>query len=472
MKLCFVCFAPFHCRMWSHSKRIVIDKHASYLSPVIDAPNIAKQNTAIYLLENNRHSLGPSAPPSHPPAGEVPNCRVNSRLHTRSPVGAANMPVNAWEHGIDHFTPDTSPSPSEQWASTPRSDLSQRSQSHSSATERRRGSMGPDLGSRRNGTVNILGTDSARESRRSSYSSFASSHQHVQPSAYEYRQGPLESPVINVTYDTANAVRDDSTLLGRWQCCECRRGHGVYRFEQGQHLISILACLCPHRSCKNCTFQGRIRRFAPIYDVEGSAMMPVAGYHGQGMYKGIVCRCCGLSWQAEKDEAPKRRKSFRQRLSILPKKVNPMSTLRHARSMVHLGIPQDSQSDDRRSGTALSISRSFMNLRSVSGSQAKETKPQTEPQAPGVQVRFYGIECTCGHATDERDICFVFLDLPKVKRVDAGRDQTGREVVQSPEPPYLPKLRAKGYGTPTLHLKGGAHPNPLMSNAVPDSEQL
>ena len=382
------------------------------------------------------------------------------------------MPVNIWERSIDPDTPATSPSPSEQWASTPRSDLSPRSQSFSSDAGRQRGSVGPDFTSRRNGTVNILGIESAGQSRRSSYSSFSSTHQHVQTSAYEHRTVPLDSPAINVTYDTTNMFRDDSTLLGRWQCCECRRGHGVYRFEQGQHLISILACLCPHRSCKNCTFQGRIKCFAPIYDVEGSALMPVAGDHGQGMYKGIVCRCCGLSWQAEKVEVTKRRKSFRQRLSILPKKVNPMPTLRHARSMIHLGLPQDPHSDDRRPGTALSISRSFMNLRSVSDSQAKAMEPSSEPQAPGVQVRFYGIECTCGHVTDERDICFVFLDLPKVKRGDTGRTQMGHEVLSPPEPRYLPELRGRGYGTPILHLKGGAHPNPLMSNAVLGPQQL
>jgi hypothetical protein len=140
-----------------------------------------------------------------------------------------------------------------------------------------------------------------------------------------------------------------------------------------------------------------------------------------------------------------------------------MPTLRHARSMIHLGVPHDPQSDDRRPGTSLSTSRSFMNLRSVSDTQAREPKPKQ--QAPGVEVRFYGVECTCGHVTDERDICFVFFDLPKVK-CDVGRNQPGDVVVDSPEPPYLPKLRSKGYGTPTLHLKGGAHPNPLMSNTV------
>lgn len=310
-----------------------------------------------------------------------------------------------------------------------------------------------------------LGIDSAEQSCRSSYSSFSSTHHHAQHSVHGSRPDLLDSPFLNVAHVSSDTVRADSTLLGRWQCCECRRGHGVYRFEEGQHLISILACVCPHRSCKNCTFQGRIKCFAPIYDFEGSALMPVAGGQGEEMYKGIVCRLCGLSWQAQEASVPKRRITFRQRLSILPKKVNRMLTLRHARSMIHLGVPHDPQSDDHRPDTVLPVSRSFMNLRSLSESQEKE--PRLVKQAPGIQVRFYGIECTCGHITDERDICFVFLDLTNYKSDGTSRTQTGPEVMQSPEPPYLPILREMGHGTPNLHLKGGAHPNPLMSNPVP-----
>lgn len=437
----------------------------TYRRRVIDTQRRRTEDIARRTSGNDDHSLSLLAPAF----SQVTYLYERSRrLHARSLVCKPNMLVNIWELSIDPETPETSPSPSEQWTSTPRSDLSPRSQSCSSAAGRRRGSVGPGFATRRNGTTNMLGTSSGGQSRRSSHSSFSSIRQHVQQSAYDTHSGPLGSPVINVAYDTTNTVRDDSTLLGRWQCCECRRGHGVYRFEQGQHLMSTLACLCPHRSCKNCTFQGRIKCFAPIYDVEGSALMPVAGDHGQGVYKGIVCRCCGLSWQAEKVEVPKRRKSFRQRLSILPKKVNPMPTLRHARSMIHLGLPQDPHPDDRRPGTALSISRSFMNLGSVSDSQAKVSEPPFAPQAPGVQVRFYGIECTCGHATDERDICFVFLDWPKVNKAVGGRSKTWLEGVRSPKPAYLPELRTKGYGTPTLHLKGGAHPNPLMSNPAPE----
>lgn len=184
------------------------------------------------------------------------------------------------------------------------------------------------------------------------------------------------------------------------------------------------------------------------------------------MHMGIVCRACGLSWQAEKIEAPKRHRSLRQRLSILPKKVNPMPTLRHARSMIHLGLPCDPQPGDLRPGTSITRSRSFLNLRSVPDSQAKEAKPAPEEQAQGVQVRFYGIECTCGHVTDECSICFVFFDLAKVGSSASRTSQRRYKAVESSDPPYLPKLRVKGYGTPILHLKGGAHPNPLMSNPV------
>ncbi|KAF1929529.1 uncharacterized protein M421DRAFT_419319 [Didymella exigua CBS 183.55] len=369
---------------------------------------------------------------------------------------------NVWERSIDPDTPTTPLSSSEHYTSTPASELSlsrRRSESLSSATGRRRGSFGTEFVSRRHGTIDILGVGSTRGSRRSSYSSVAATYQSTPPTTNERDPSPPHSPVVHVTNST---VRDDSRLLGRWQCCECRRGHGVHRFEQGQQLINALNCLCPHRSCSNCTFQGRIKRFAPIYDVGGSALMPIAGDGDQILHMGIVCRYCGLSWQAQKSEAPRRRKSFRQRLSMLPKKINPMPTLRHARSMIHLGLPRDPHSDDARPGTSLSTSRSFLNLRSASDAQRRESKPERQTQA--IQVRFYGIECTCGSVTDERDICFVFLALPKARSNTGKREDTGCKVIHATEPPYLLELRVKGYGTPTLHLKGGSHPNPLMSN--------
>jgi hypothetical protein len=226
--------------------------------------------------------------------------------------GSRHQQQSPWQRPIDLDTPNTSPGSSQQCLSMPEMDLSsnqQHSRRPSSTTENQTCSIEPDLTSRRNGMTNFPGLDSAQSSRRSSYSSVTAIN--VQQITNDSRSRPLDKPMIHIAHDTASRSNDDARLLGRWQCCECRRDHGVYRFEHGQHLISILSCLCPHRSCTSCTLQGRIKRFAPIYDVEGSAVMPVAGDDGQGLYKGIVCRGCGLSWQAEKVEVPKRHKSFR-----------------------------------------------------------------------------------------------------------------------------------------------------------------
>lgn len=131
--------------------------------------------------------------------------------------------------------------------------------------------------------------------------------------------------------------------------------------------------------------------------------------------------------------------------------------------MIHLGFTRDSHPEESRPGTAMSTSRSIFNLRSVSDSQAKGVK--AEDQAPGAEVRFYGIECTCGSTTNSSSICFQIIDTLDVDRI-LPKEQTGVEAAEVAQPHLRPELRAKGYGTPTLHLKGGSHPNPLLSNPV------
>ncbi|KAF2630873.1 hypothetical protein BU25DRAFT_446449 [Macroventuria anomochaeta] len=254
------------------------------------------------------------------------------------------------------------------------------------------------------------------------------------------------------------------TPIGKWRCCECQRGHDIYRFDATEHLISILNCLCKHRSCKSCAFQGNVKRFAPIDDVAGVASVPVAQGDGKNHRFGVVCRTCGLSWRAETVKKPKRHGSLRRRLSILPKKVNPLHKLRHTRSMIHLGLSRDHVPEESRPGTALSTSRSVFNLRSASDPQAKGAKP--EEQAQGAEVRFYGIECTCGSVTDSSSICFQVVDVPKVGDGMVHKKQKNVEATKAAEPKSTPGLRVKSHGTPVLHLKGGSHPNPLLSNPV------
>ena len=262
-------------------------------------------------------------------------------------------------------------------------------------------------------------------------------------------------------------INKDVPPVGKWRCCECQRGHDIYRFDTGERLVSILSCLCKHRSCRGCTFHGNVRRFAPIDDVSGVASVPVARENGRNNRFGVVCRTCGLSWRAETVKTPKRGDYLRQRLSILPKKVNPLHKLRHTRSMVHLGLSREHHAYESRPGTALSTSRSVFNLRSASDSQAKGTKP--EEQAQGAEVRFYGIECICSTVTDSRSLCFQVVDVPEVGDAVVSRKKMRVEAAEAAGPKPTSDLRAKGHDRPMLHMKGGSHPNPLFSNPVLES---
>ena len=299
--------------------------------------------------------------------------------------------------------------------------------------------------------------------------------------AHDTFDKPSDLPYINYHTEFSEAERlygfpekdiedvQDTTSVGKWRCCECRRGYQTYHMNSGDHLISILNCSCTHRSCRNCTFEGSVKRFAPIYDPAGLASVPILEGNNKPIQFGVVCRTCGLSWRAKKTEAPKRHRSFRQRLSVLPKKVNPLHKLRHTRSMIHLGLSDD-HNDDSRPGTALSASRSVFNLRCASDSQTKRTSPGE--QAPGVEVRFYGIECTCGSVTNSGSLCFQLVEKPKAEGKPAHMEQMGMEAREASETTLAPALRAKGYGTPMLSLKGGSHPNPLLSNPAQAFEVL
>jgi hypothetical protein len=73
------------------------------------------------------------------------------------------------------------------------------------------------------------------------------------------------APMDNTEYDATStrsehAMSDDtatSTLhgdseepIGQWRCCKCKRGQDLHLNNQGQHLVSTLNCVCPHRSCE------------------------------------------------------------------------------------------------------------------------------------------------------------------------------------------------------------------------------
>ncbi|KAF1360235.1 hypothetical protein EJ07DRAFT_155218 [Lizonia empirigonia] len=386
-----------------------------------------------------------------------------------------------------------------------------RSESPSSASKDWQGSLYTSVASKRNGMIGISDFDQALDSQSSSALPFVGMERlGITPTDSDYQSGldggimpmvpfPVRhgqamgndprllldelaattggnrnvSPLINAGHSQddkrespesgKNTTCEDISPIGKWRCCECQSGHEIYRFETGQHLISILNCPCKHRSCKSCTFQGNVRRFAPIDDTGGVASVPLPDDDGDTIQFGVICRTCGLSWRAERVKQPKRRVSLRRKLSVMPK-ANPLHKLRHTRSMIHLGFISESHSGESRPGTAMSTSRSIINLKLASDSQAKGAR--VEGQAPGAEVRFYGIECTCGSVTDTGSVCFQIVKTPEVDDNVGSKGQISVAATGPAEPQSVLELRAKGYGTPTLHLKGGPHPNPLRSNPM------
>jgi len=58
---------------------------------------------------------------------------------------------------------------------------------------------------------------------------------------------------LTVTEGTATSTlhgHPEQEPIGQWRCCKCKSGQWLYLNNQGQHLVSILNCVCPHRSCE------------------------------------------------------------------------------------------------------------------------------------------------------------------------------------------------------------------------------
>lgn len=256
-------------------------------------------------------------------------------------------------------------------------------------------------------------------------------------SAHSSNEAPL---LVHGSYLVRHSVEflvnsELSLSIGKWRCCECRRGHDIYHLGAGEHLISTLSCVCAHRSCRRCNFHGSVRQFDPRDDVAGVASVPVTSDDGKNNQFGVICRTCGLSWRAATVLKPTGHTSLRRRLSILPKKLDLLQKLRHTES-IHRGTSLGHRYD----GAHL-----------------------PEEQAPGAEVRFYGVGCTCGTFTDSTSLCFQLVSMVESEARAGGLTKRGR--------PGMPELRAKGHGTPTLHLKGVSHPNPLCSNPVEDPRE-
>ncbi|KAF2134211.1 hypothetical protein P153DRAFT_392817 [Dothidotthia symphoricarpi CBS 119687] len=234
--------------------------------------------------------------------------------------------------------------------------------------------------------------------------------------------------------------------IGQWHCCKCGKRHELLRYYKGPHLVSILRCACPHKSCEDCTVSGQVQVFRPISD---SAPIPFSDEEDKSykrLHYGVCCSACGLSWRVQKRKVVHRRFS---KMSISLHMPHPLEKLRSTKSMINLSRP-----DYEDSASRTTFFQRFFSKRG---------------QTLGAMVKFSGIKCTCGVVTDGSSLMFKVLDLPKA--IDVAKP-AGRDGEQTTQPQALdkltttPELQARGHWSPTIRLQGGLHPNPLRSNLV------
>jgi hypothetical protein len=245
-----------------------------------------------------------------------------------------------------------------------------------------------------------------------------------------------------------------------WYCCVCEDTHAVHLQAKGPHPIGRLGCECSHRPCQDCEFSGYIEMYCPVD--EEPALVHMSGDKDDVIKFGAICRGCGFSWRAQlvQKEMSKMRSAL-HKISGLPKKLNRSRSLQKLRqasaSMVNLSRPKHS----------LSKTRSFGNLRSVS-----ETKKMVETstkevggQANSAKVRFFGIMCVCGRITESESVCFQITDVPW-GTPEADLERTKAEIRERVGITSPPELQQKGHRDRFISLKGGEHPNPLLSSPV------
>jgi hypothetical protein len=245
-----------------------------------------------------------------------------------------------------------------------------------------------------------------------------------------------------------------------WYCCTCGDTHAILLRAKGPHPIGRLGCECSHRPCEDCEFSGYVKMYCPVD--EEPALVHMSEDKDDAIKFGVICSECGLSWRAQlvKKEMSKMRSAL-HKISGLPKKLNRSRSLQKLRqasaSMVNLSRPEHS----------LSKTRSFGNLRSVS-----ETKKMVETstkevggQANSAKVRFFGIMCVCGHITESESVCFQITEVPWGSP-EADLERTKAEIRQRVGITSPPELQQKGHRDRFISLKGGEHPNPLLSSPV------
>ena len=278
-------------------------------------------------------------------------------------------------------------------------------------------------------------------------------------------------PALNDITNTATVLPSDNITLPKhappkssivslpaiWYCCACGDTHDLQSQAGGPHPIGRLGCECSHRPCQDCEFSGHVKIYCPVD--EQPALVHVTGEEDGQINFGVICRGCGLSWRAQpvkKDIS--RMRSVLHKISVLPKKLKRSHSLQKLRqvsaSMINLSRPE----------VSLSKPRSFANLRSVSETKKDETlTKEVGGQANSAKVRFFGLFCACGRVTEAESVCFPITDVPwGTPEADLERKKVEiRKRVGSVSPP---ELQAKGHRDRLIHLKGGEHPNPLLSS--------
>jgi hypothetical protein len=262
--------------------------------------------------------------------------------------------------------------------------------------------------------------------------------------------GPIYDGSAVNSGSTATSPQNQPEPIGTWRCCKCDGKQELYQYDQDQHLVSILNCACPHKSCENCTLTGDIKLYQPVQEPIPVQLSDDA--HKQVNF-GVFCSNCGLSWRAQivKD-------TLVQKISAVPKDLakrtaHPLEKLRDARSMSNLRSELSTK-------TSSIPTKSTLNLRQLSNEMEKEHGKQ----ANSAMVKFSGIQCSCGDIVDASSLCFQIVEPTKKKEVVAP------EPAVVVEPSFTATLedQAKGIGRSTLTLKDRRvrHANPLMSNPV------
>lgn len=260
-------------------------------------------------------------------------------------------------------------------------------------------------------------------------------------------------------YEVIGTSSSDSSggrpLVGEWQCCHCAETQSLREHVYGMHIVGVLSCTCPHRSCENCVLTGKLRAYKPAQDPD---TVPASERNPKEVRFGVVCGNCGLSWRVQVVKP-----SLSSRIAAIPRRFRSFEKLRPSKPMANF------HGDD---GNKLRSAKSVVNLRALSNEMEKEHGEQ----APGIVVKFNGIKCTCGKTLNDSSLCFQIIDTPGPVPGAEPEGEAEPEILPRKEPTFMATREdiERGIGTNVLSFnKNGTripHFNPLMCHPVADEE--